>query len=94
MVKHRRKYDDSFKKEAVNLCRQTEKPVKEIADELGISKDLLYRWIKKAEQEEKNGSASKETNKEVARLQKELAETKQERDILKKALSIFSKPPK
>ncbi len=97
MLKRRRKYDNSFKKEAVNLCRQSDKSVREIAEELGISKDLLYQWKKKMEQEKnelENSSGSQYIKKELLRLQKELAETKLERDILKKALAIFSKTPK
>lgn len=93
----RRKYDDSFKREAVNLSWQSDKSVREIAEELGISKDLLYQWRNKFEQEEKQGessSRSQDSKKEILRLQKELAETKLERDILKKALAIFSKTPK
>ncbi|MCK5077489.1 MAG: transposase, partial [Calditrichia bacterium] len=86
----RRKYDDSFKREAVNLSWQSDKSVREIAEELGISKDLLYQWRNKFEQEEKQGessSRSQDSKKEILRLQKELAETKLERDILKKALA-------
>ena len=94
MIKHRRKYDDSFKREAVNLSYHSDKSVKELAEELGISRDLLYQWRKKFELEEAGSTAETDDRKELLRLQKELAETRLERDILKKALGIFSKTPK
>ena len=43
-VQQRRKYDPGFKRNAVLLSEKPEKTVTEIADNLGISRDLLYRW--------------------------------------------------
>ena len=40
----RRKYSKEFKQDAVNLALKREKPVREIASDLGISPDLLYHW--------------------------------------------------
>ena len=47
MSKTRHRYDDEFKKNAVNLSYASNKTVKEIAGDLGISVSLLYRWRKK-----------------------------------------------
>lgn len=81
---------------AVNLCL-TGKPVKEVATELGIRDELLRRWRREFNQYGK-GSFSGHGNanltpeqKEISRLKKELRDAQLERDILKKAISIFSK---
>ena len=47
MLKHRTKYDDEFKKNAVKLSYASPKPVRTIAEDLGIAENLLYTWRKK-----------------------------------------------
>ena len=96
MKKSRRKYDKEFKLMAVNLC-DTGKTAKEVANELGIRSDLISRWRREYDQY-KEGSFSGHGNenmtdeqKENVKLKKELREAQLERDILKKAISIFSK---
>ena len=81
---------------AVNLC-DTGKTAKEVANELGIRSDLISRWRREYDQY-KEGSFSGHGNenmtdeqKEIVKLKKELREAQLERDILKKAISIFSK---
>ena len=96
MIKERQKYDRDFKQKAVELSFARGN-AKEIAEELGIRPELLYRWRREYQQYEKNSFPGKgkpkmtDLEKEVARLQKELRDAKMERDILKKAVSIFSK---
>ena len=96
MKKTRRKYDKEFKLMAVNLC-DTGKTAKEVANELGIRSDLISRWRREYDQY-KEGSFCGHGNenmtdeqKENVKLKKELREAQLERDILKKAISIFSK---
>lgn len=96
MKKERRSYDKEFKLMAVNLCL-TGKPTKEVADELGVRRELIARW-KREYTQLKEGSFSgngipnlTEEQKEISKLKKELREAQLERDILKKAVSIFSK---
>jgi len=81
---------------AVNLCL-TGKTTREVSEDLGVRVDLIRRWKREHEQY-KEGSFSGHGNanltddqKEIARLKKELKEAQIERDILKKAVSIFSK---
>ena len=93
MSKPRKRYTPEFKQEAVALWQASEKSAAQIEKDLGITPGLLYHW--KREQKKKavaqaNGSAAEAA--EIKRLKKELALVKQERDILKKAVSIFSKP--
>ena len=95
-MKNQRKYDREFKINAVKLCRESGKPLTEIAQNLGIPKSTLTTWIG---QFKENGEGSfpgsgklKPCNEELYRLKKQLADVTRERDILKKAVAIFSKP--
>ena len=88
-------FSQEFKKEAVELLRSSGKTSLEIAKDLGINRDNLLRWNRELEDEErKTGTVTinPEDTDEIKKLKKEMAILKQERDILKKALGIFSKP--
>lgn len=89
----RRKYDRQFKVDAVRLLETSGRTAKAVALDLGIKADMLSRW--KRELKEDNLRAfpgqGNPRDEELARLRKENAEIKLERDILKKALAIFSK---
>lgn len=93
MEKIRKKFGNDYKIFAVNLCAQ-HGSVLRVAQELGISKNILYHWRKLA----KNGTLSlrKVSNQdtrrtELSRLRKEVKDTRIERDILKKAPHIYSR---
>ncbi len=92
----RRKYSKEFKIKAVELSN-VRGNTKQIAMELGISADLIYRWRRELEQRPDlafSGNGVKqltEDQKELERLRKQLKDVNMERDILKKAVSIFSK---
>ena len=93
MTKTRKRYTWEFKQEAVALWQASEKSAAEIEQDLGITAGILYQWQKESKKKaaaEANGSASEAA--EIKRLKEELALVKRERDILKKAVSIFSKP--
>lgn len=96
MRRERRKFTREFKLNAVELSYKRPS-IAGLADELGIQPKLLYRWRSEfASYEGKsfpgNGNPRMtEEESELARLKKELAEMRMERDILKKAVSIFSK---
>ena len=80
-----RRYDSSFKKQALALVRDGRK-VSSVAKSLGISTGVLYSWQKQSKLQE-----SIQPEEELKILRKRLREVEQERDILKKALSIFSR---
>jgi len=91
-MKTRRKYDKQFKRDAVNLLASSNRTLSQVAADLGITYDLLSRWRKEFNETGKqsftgNGNTRDE---EMVRLRKEIAEVKMERDILKKAVAIFS----
>lgn len=95
MKEQRRKFNRDFKLRAVELSHHRSN-IKELAHELDIRPELLYRWRKEFEQKNGksfpgNGNSNKsEAEAELAHLRKELADARMERDILKKAVSIFS----
>ncbi len=83
-----RQYDEAFKRQALELVSGG-RTVAAVAKSLGIKAGVLYSWRSQAKQ--KRGLGKEGVNKEIKELKKRLKETEQERDILKKALSIFSR---
>jgi transposase len=95
MRKERTHYSREFKLKAVELSNQRGN-LTEVALELGISRDTLKRWKKdfksgKFDVTNSNLKIRSKEEEEIQRLKKELYEIKMERDILKKAVGIFSK---
>jgi transposase len=93
-MKTRRIYDKQFKLDAVNLVRSTGKSASEVARDLGIRPELVTRWKREFEQDNEKSfpGQGNPRDEEMARLKKEVADLKMERDILKKAMAIFSQP--
>ena len=95
MGKSRRKHSREFKIEAVKQVVEKGRPVSEVADGLGVNRNLLTRWKSELESEGTiafpgNGNPSA-GDEEVRRLRRDLATAQQERDIFKKALAYFAK---
>lgn len=96
MKRRRRQYEASFKEMAVELCLSGKRTA-EVAEELGITTSILNRWkreYKRRNSGQQSGPKHKEISAEqaeISRLKKELREAKLERDILKKAVRIFSR---
>ena len=90
----RRKFSKEFKVEAVQLSYDSDKPVSQVAANLGVRAELLYRWrgeVRRSESEAFPGNGKlKPQEAEAARLRRELEQVRQERDILKKALRVFA----
>lgn len=89
-----RNYDKEFIKNAINLWKTSDKSRKALAEDLGIPSSTLASWV---ESERRDGEEAfpgkghlKASDAEIAQLRKELAIAREERDILKKALGIFS----
>ncbi len=94
MSKKRRQFDRSFKIEAVRLITEESRPVASVARDLGIGENLLHRWKQQfVNQQEQafvgTGNLTPE-QAELRRLRRELVDVTEERDILKKAISVFS----
>ena len=92
----RRKYSKEFKLEAVQHAEHYDGSTSEVARNLGISPDVLNRWLREYQSDQQHAFPGlgnlKEPEERMRRLEKELEDVKMERDILKKALAIFSKP--
>jgi transposase len=97
MQKVQKTYTPEFKREAVRLAQTSGKPITHIARDLGISDTSIHQWRKELAEhgsEAFPGSGHQTTQEEEVRhLKRELEIVKQERDILKKALGIFSRNP-
>jgi|SRR5215471_17224015 len=86
--RQRRLYPDQLKKEAVQMLLDGHS-APSVADNLGIPHaSLLYRWKAQALSQEGQAATTLETR--VRQLEEQLRRTERERDILKKALAIFS----
>lgn len=92
----KRQYTKEFKEEALNLLEATGKSAREIEIDLGIGKGNLARWRRESREENIKAFPGHGVprDEEMAKLRKELAIVKEEREILRKAVAIFSKPTK
>jgi transposase len=94
----RRSFTKEFKIEAVQLVKQRDGKVTEVANNLGIHPVLLHRWIRAYSDDPEYAFPGqgklKTPDEELYKLKKENKDLKEERDILKKALAIFSKQGK
>jgi len=91
----RRVFTKEFKLEAVRLLENSGRPAAEVARELGIRRNQLYKWQHerrtKAEGAFLGHGQHPELADELTRLRRENARLKEERDILKKAMAFFAK---
>jgi len=90
--KHKR-YDEAFKRQAVELWLSSNRSVHQIAAELGISDQSLKQWKKKLAALPATGPGQRSTQQleeELRRLKRELQHVSRQRDILKKTLGILS----
>ena len=95
--RERKTFSQEFKLEAVRLLQLREKPAAQLAAELGVDRNRLYKW--EAELQKKGadkafrgpGQKPLEEQSEVERLKRELKRVTEERDILKKAAAYFAK---
>ena len=96
-TKHGRKvYSREFKQEAARLVRESDQSLAAVARDLGIDGNTLRKWKRAAESHGERAFPGKGRNhdEELARLQREVALLRQERDILKKAVGFFASPPR
>ena len=93
----KRKYDPEFKREAVRLSLEKGKTARSVERDLGLWQGAVAYWrrelAKDPEQAFPGKGNLKARDAEVSDLQKELERVTRERDILKKAVAIFSKEP-
>lgn len=89
-------YPEAFKLEALRLLEESDRPVSEVARQLGIRRNQLYKWKEQMSQHgkvatAKRGRPKKEDQSELATLRQENKRLKEENDILKKAAAYFAR---
>ncbi len=89
----RRRFSQEFKQGAVEQARQPGVSCAQVARELGIAANLLTRWKREADSKGHRafGGSGNPRDEEVARLKRELARVKKERDFLRAAATFFAK---
>jgi transposase len=93
-VRKIRAYDKEFKINAVKLHKESGRSLSQVSEELGVPSATLAGWVQPYEKNKDDAFPGKgyikPSDVEMAQLRKELAIAREERDILKKALGIFS----
>lgn len=96
MGERRRRFKREFKLEAVRMVVEGGHRVAEIARDLDLRPEMLRRWQREMEEDQQQAFPGqghlKPDEEEMRRLRRELDRVREERDILKKALAIFSGP--
>ncbi|NTW99542.1 MAG: transposase [Geobacteraceae bacterium] len=94
----RRQYDKQFKLDALELVLHSEKSIAELATDLGVKADMLYRWkyLYKLNKDKENafpgtGHLKDSEAEQIRKLERELRVVQEERDILKKAFAVFTR---
>ena len=91
----RRKYSEEFKREAVNLTRQPEASVSQVARDIGVGSGQLFRWRRELEGGVKAFPGSGvPRDQELLALKRELVKVKRERDFLRDAAAFFARESK
>jgi transposase len=90
--RHRSKYDAAFRTEAVRRVTQDGQAATRVAQALGMSEAGLGKWVRAARTHAARPAGSEALEQENKQLRAQLARAEMERDILKKALTIFSQP--
>ncbi len=88
--RRRRSFTPEFKAEVVALVRQPGKTAGGVAREMGLTETAVRAWVRQAELDEgvRNDGLTTAERAELALLRKELRETREERDILKRAVAF------
>lgn len=93
-----RTYTEEFKREALELLKSSGKSGRQIEKDLGITEGMLLKWQARYQVVAQENQAAKlvpsdleATKREIQRLQRELMEVAEEREILKKVVNIFSR---
>lgn len=97
VMEPRRRYDETFKRHAVDLTLQGQRRVTEVAHELGVPESMLYAWRRQYAPRAAGSGAPprslEEAEAENARLRAEIVRMQERELVLKKSLGILSEPP-
>ena len=86
------RYPAEFRERAVELARRREKPVKQLASDLGVSDQTLHNWLKQADIDEgRREGLTTEERAELVRLRRANRVLEMENEILKRAAAFFAR---
>jgi transposase len=90
--RRRREFTDAYKAEVVALCQKGDRSMAEVARDLDLTETSVRRWVAQAEVDagRRPGQTSAE-QAEIAQLRKENRALREERDVLKRAVSFFAR---
>ena len=95
MAKRRQRFDKQFKLDALRMIQESDQPVASIARDLGVHPNVLYRWREQLLADPDHAFPGKgklkPEDEDLRKLHRENEILKEERDILKKALAVFSR---
>jgi len=86
-------YTAEYRASAVKLANESDKPITQVAKDLGINVNTLHTWISKYSRPKENDKTARTDEPlydELKRLKKEVARLTEERDLLKKAAAYFA----
>ena len=90
-----RRFSKEFKLEAIRLANESGKPAAQVARELGIRVNQIGKWRKQLEEQQAGASSGKgcqaDQSAELKRMRRELADAREENEILKKAAAYFAR---
>ena len=89
----RRRYDETFKRHAVDLTLQGGRRVTVVAQELGVPESMLYAWRRQYAPRPPSPKSLEEAEAEISRLREEIVRMREREIVLKKSLGILSETP-
>jgi len=86
------RYSADFRTDAVALARSSDRPLAQVARDLGVNHETLRQWVKAAERAESPEAVAQDAkDAKIARLRKQVRELETEREILRKAAKYFAR---
>src|SRR6476660_5828810 len=91
MSETRRKFDEDFRRGAVQLVFETGKLIAQVARDLGVNEGTLGNWcaVERRRREGGQSGLSEDERAELVRLRKEIAELRMQRDVLKRSVALW-----
>ena len=86
-----KRFSEEFRREAVRLVRESDRPVRELGAELGVSVTTLRNWMRAMPEAQPAPARVLSLEEQVRRLKRENERLREEREILKKATAFFAK---
>jgi transposase len=87
----RRRFDPEFREGAIRIVHETGTPIAEVARELGINPGTLGNWLHREQQKNSGVPLSDDERARLGQLERENAELRMERDVLKRSVVLWVK---